>query len=729
MKHTKQLSTHSRVVKELLTRYRDTFTAFCELLNNSLQAKATRIDLVIDYAGSSVNKAPFTRIELTDNGIGVAAAEFEDKILLIGTNVKKDGQGVGRFGALQLGEKMTIDTVAFDAAGHHYTRIHFPLDSSTISSTLSKVNLEYDVEVLKKKTNPERTTGPLSRTEGSDRGGACRSSSDEGLQTLDVSGKRATFHEKPVFRTYYRVTIEKLHHNKQGKIPLKNKISEKFRSEVIRQAIFEKYPLQIFHREVQFTVNDTVLDPADFVIGKPTLKKTLYIDLKGTEHPFDIHFYQVKSTLNKVKVFFYVDNAGIKSVAHEFTYSSDWYTPDLGTWFIYLDSPFFNSDLFRNIDLDSLGDEEIKNLKEFIKDIVNDFFKANNKRFEKFITELEKNDAYPTSFTSPMAQSRELLFQKIAYIVEDEYKLLDQKNEKIRGLFYSLVDKALANGHVEEVFTKVARLSDANMQKFHQLLAQTELENIIAFSSAVAAKLEFIDFLYQLTYGDIAEVLLERSQLHKIIEKELWLFGEAYNGCPHLWSDKQLGNILEELRNKYLDYQPTKADENLIADVQGLENITDLFFFNEKVLDNEDREIMVVELKSPRCAIGKKELQQIDEYAFTVESYPGLPRENTRYKFILVSSRLTPYAKSKMKSSREKYKVPFLYDRKADKNIEVWVVEWAELIELNKRKLGYLSSRLEVKNRSVKEKFEAEYGAIINEKVAARLTRSKVPSH
>ena len=160
-----------------------------------------------------------------------------------------------------------------------------------------------------------------------------------------------------------------------------------------------------------------------------------------------------------------------------------------------------------------------------------------------------------------------------------------------------------------------------------------------------------------------------------------------------------------------------------------MENITDLFFFNEKVLDNEDREIMVVELKSPRCAIGKKELQQIDEYAFTVENYPGMPRENTRYKFILVSSRLTPFIKSKMKSAREKYKVPFLYERKTDKNIEVWVVEWAELIELNRRKLGYLSSRLEVKNRSVKEKFEAEYGSIINEKVAARLTRNKVPSH
>ena len=680
MKHTRQLSTHSRVVKELLTRYRDTFTAFCELLNNSLQAKATRIDLVIDYTGSAASRTSLTRIEVTDNGQGVSASEFEDKILLIGTNVKKDGQGVGRFGALQLGEKMTIDSVAFDPAGHHYTRIHFPLDTSAISSALSKVNLEYDVETLKKKTNP-----------------------------------------------YYRVTIEKLHHNKQGKIHLRNKISEKFSSEAIRQSLFEKYPLQIFHREVEFTINGATLNPTSFVVGQPTLKKTMYIDLKGTEHPFDIHFYQVQSDLHKVKVFFYIDNAGIKSVAQEFTYSSDWYTPDQGTWFIYLDAPFFSSDLFRNIDLDSLGDEEIKNLKEFIKDNVNDFFKANNKRFEKFIAGLEKDSSYPKSFETPMSDSRELVFQKIAYIVEDEYKLMDQKNEKIRGLFYSLIDKALANGHVEEVFTKVADLSDDNMRKFHQLLEQTELENIIAFSSAVAAKLQFIDFLHELTYGDVSRVLLERSQLHKIIERELWLFGEAYNGCPHLWSDKKIGNILEELRQKFLDYPPSKEDGNLIQEVDGLDNITDLFFLNEKVLDNEDREIMVVELKSPRCAIGKKELQQIDEYAFTVESYPGLPKENTRYKFILVSSRLTPYAKSKLKSSREKYSIPFLYDRKAGKNIEVYVVEWSELIELNRRKLGYLSSKLEVKNRTVKEKFEAEYSAIINEKVAARLTRNKAP--
>jgi hypothetical protein len=169
-------------------------------------------------------------------------------------------------------------------------------------------------------------------------------------------------------------------------------------------------------------------------------------------------------------------------VAYEYTYSSDWYTPDLGTWFIYIESPFFDGDLFRNIDMDGLGDEEIKNLKEFTKDTINEFFKAKNKRFEKFITELEKDKFYPTSFDTQLSKSRELVFQKVAYLIEDEYKLLS-KNENLRGLFYNLIDKALANGYVEEIFTKVIKLSDESLLKFHSLLEKTELENVISFQA------------------------------------------------------------------------------------------------------------------------------------------------------------------------------------------------------------------------------------------------------
>lgn len=271
------------------------------------------------------------------------------------------------------------------------------------------------------------------------------------------------------------------------------------------------------------------------------------------------------------------------------------------------------------------------------------------------------------------------------------------------------------------------KLSDDGFNKFHALLEKTDIEDVVSFAGKVANKLEFLEFLHELIYGDISKILKERSQLHKIVEKELWLFGEAYNGTPVLWSDKKIGNILEELRSKYFNYNPTVEDDNLIEfeGVEGLDNITDLFFFNNKILDDGKKEIMVVELKAPTCAISRKELQQIDDYAFTVESYAGLPTENVKYKFILISSKLTAYAQSKLRAARNKYDKPFLYDCKTGKDIEVYVMEWSEIIEVNKRKLGYLSSSLQIKDKSVKEKFETEYSDIIDEKISARLTKTK----
>src|SRR5690606_34668559 len=102
------------------------------------------------------------------------------------------------------------------------------------------------------------------------------------------------------------------------------------------------------------------------------------------------------------------------------------------TWFIYIESPMLNSDLFRNLDLETLGEAEVKNLKDTIKDTINNFFKAKNKRFEKFIVSLERDKYYPYQNNDyPASQSQEILFKKVAYLLEDEHKLI-QKNDKIR---------------------------------------------------------------------------------------------------------------------------------------------------------------------------------------------------------------------------------------------------------------------------------------------------------
>jgi len=673
---SKTIKTNTRVIKDLLTKYSDTFRAFKELVNNSLQANSHCVEIEIDYTEQLEVKSGIRSISIKDNGYGVSFSDFDKKILEIGTNVKDKGQGIGRFSALQIGNLMHIETVAFDESQGEYSKTTFSLDTTDLKEIqLENTDLKVDYEYL---------------------------------------GKNK-------IETYYKVTIEDLYHNKQEKCLKKNLIAENFLKQNIKQSIFENYPYEIFNNITSFSINGEKISKDDFVINTPSTKHVEYTDKRGNAQVLDFFFFNIKTNLNKVKVFFRIENAGIKSVAHEFTYSSDWYTPDLGTWFIYVESSFFDSDLFRNLDIESLGEEEIKSIKICVKDTINDFFKARNKRFEKFLNKLENDKYYPYRDEKPNSSTQEVVFKKVAYLIEDEHKLI-QKDDKIRDFLYPLIDKAISNGNIEYIFNKVLNLSEENLEKFQSLLEKTDLEDVVHFASLVSTKIEFLNFLHELTYGEISKHLKERSQLHKIIEKELWLFGESYNGTPCLWSDKKIGNILNDIRDKHLNYSPTEEDGNLIETGEGLNDITDLFFYNEKITDNDEKEIMVVELKSPKCSISEKELNQIDRYAFTIEEYAGLPTDKMKYKLILISSRLTKYAQSKLKSSRERFKdTPFLYDKKTGKNIEIYVMEWSELIEMNKRKLGYLSNKLNIKDVSIKEKFEKEYSELIDEKISAQL--------
>lgn len=422
-----------------------------------------------------------------------------------------------------------------------------------------------------------------------------------------------------------------------------------------------------------------------------------------------------------MKLFATVENAGIKTVASEYTYSSDYYIPELGTWFIYLELDIFIADLFKNALFDSFGNDDLSNLKALIRNTLNEFFKERNTAFNDFVKKLAKDESNPFLDRKPVSETHELVFNKLAFLVENRFKILERE-DKIKELVYDLIDTSIRNGSIEPLFSKLIKMKDETAGKFHNLMEKTDIESLIQFSSQVAEKMEFLEFLHDIVYGDVSKALKERSQLHKIVEKELWLFGENYTQTPHLWSDRKIGNIFQEIRESTLNYEPTKEDENLIeSDVPEFNDITDLFFCNEKITGDNVKEFMVVELKAPKCKIGQKELNQIDKYAYQIEQASGLPTEGTKYKLILISSEIAPFAKSKLKSAREKYTTPFLYDVKTERNIEVYVMSWAELMELNKRKLKYLSSKLEIKDKFVGTKFEEEYPELLNDKVNTQL--------
>ena len=175
-----------------------------------------------------------------------------------------------------------------------------------------------------------------------------------------------------------------------------------------------------------------------------------------------------------------------------------------------------------------------------------------------------------------------------------------------------------------------------------------------------------------------------------------------------------------------MNYEPSKEDDNLILhDDNAINGITDLFFTSEKALDNGTREYMIVELKSPKCKIGQKELNQIDRYAFDIEKHAAIPSHKVKFKLYLISSDYSDFAESKVKSAHAKNETPFLFDTKPNKNIEVYVLTWTDLMSMNNHKLSYMNEQLKIRDKEASETFNEQYSHLMTDRFKSSLVKVK----
>ncbi|MBK7870134.1 MAG: hypothetical protein IPJ74_05310 [Saprospiraceae bacterium] len=100
--------------------------------------------------------------------------------------------------------------------------------------------------------------------------------------------------------------------------------------------------------------------------------------------------------------------------------------PKLNPIFIYVSSDLFTVDIFRNLDISEM-DESLKQLTEFIKETLNGYFKSKNKEYDDFTERLRKDIYYPYKDKEAASQSEEIVFDKLAYLVEEKHHLLNKK--------------------------------------------------------------------------------------------------------------------------------------------------------------------------------------------------------------------------------------------------------------------------------------------------------------
>jgi hypothetical protein len=286
--------------------------------------------------------------------------------------------------------------------------------------------------------------------------------------------------------------------------------------------------------------------------------------------------------------------------------------------------------------------------------------------------------------------SREL-FDVVAVTARGAVNAGESRSKKLSlRLLREAVEQDPSSLH--RVLDEVLGLPEKDLEELDKLLEQTSLTKVIAASRAITNRLDFLAALEHLVLDKESKAeLLERSQLHRILTDETWVFGEEFS----LTADDESLNAVLKAHIRLLGRENI-APEQLEAPVEGAGErkraIVDLMLAREIPQGRNRLEHLVVELKRPSIAIGPKELQQVRDYALAVASDDRFDKTEAEWDFFAVSTALAGTVKE---DANQAGQPPGLANTYKDGRVRVWVKTWGELIEDARHRHKFVKDRLD----------------------------------
>ena len=303
------------------------------------------------------------------------------------------------------------------------------------------------------------------------------------------------------------------------------------------------------------------------------------------------------------------------------------------------------------------------------------------------IEEWQKERVYPYSEgpTDRIQEATRDLFDVVAVAAAPAVNATEDK--KSRRFALTLLRQAVERepGAVEEILQQVLHLPADQLDDFRHLLRRTSLSAMIKASRAITDRLDFLAALRILVFdADVKNTVLERDELHRILENETWVFGEQFSLTA---SDQGLTKALAE-HIKILGRDEI-APSPEVLDADGRRRRLDLMLARSVPHGRQEHEHLVVELKAPRVVIGTSEITQIREYALAVSRDLRFDRLQVQWDFLVVSTEMTEFAKAEAnQSGRERGLVWDL------NGVRVWARTWAEVLDAAAYRLNFVKERL-----------------------------------
>ena len=565
-----------QITDEAVAKYKDTSIddALLQAIFNSIDANATEIQVkalsrkgvVFDFGDDN---EPISQIQISDNGTGIPFDKIEEVFQPFERSWKKNAtpngmaryhgeKGCGRFKCFALGAELEWKTV-FQGDDGRLLEYTMKLDVS------SAKNLVADDE-------PVPSSAPHTGT------------------ILTIGALTNKFFKQ--FNEIDKLTLDVL--------------------------IGSLVDIEAYNKQIVFF--GQLLDP---------------LKVKAAETTFSFSSEDLNDSLcpGSVRVIAWKDNAQFVGHKHSFYYDHEGRFVARRPSGLFADTHFpahtlivTSKALANYSDLEAdFGGVFVKIEKAIRAGVVRFLVDVKQQAFSDVLNQLFENDSYPFKrpLKTPLEEAKVTAFNAVlGALAFDNPTLITPKKKTVLQMVFPLLERLMSGDTLlGDNIDHLLELGEEHSKKFNRVFSRIKLSSIIDRYNRIQHRYAFLETLNKLVHvSEYSEVLKERTQLHKIVEQEIWIFGPEYEQRNLITSDKSLTTLLREhvVRDDIFFDAPSDQDrlatinefiENNKDDVDKcLQKIPDLVLAKRvKMSPTEDRtQFLIIELKRPSVAIDKE---------------------------------------------------------------------------------------------------------------------------
>ncbi len=473
---------------------------------------------------------------------------------------------------------------------------------------------------------------------------------------------------------------------------LGKKNSDEYLSEFIVELKKEFCSFLELNRDNGFHIifNDNLLTYEDFILDKTEFKEELNGEI------FEFNFIQWNVNLKNENSRYYLLNSKNIEIANSTTglnkqsdnfFNSTYITSNYFNKFEYDQEQGDNLSLIsENVNSNTFKDF-LEILKKFLLEKRRVF--VTEKDSYKFIKKLNEKYFFPpfqkeNIWEAYRHNELEETIRQLYIVLPKLFNTLNEQTKIIVRLINELLDGDKKNDLLE-VFNKTLDLSSEDLKKFRKQLEVTSLDRIIESIEFIKDKIITIEKLERLILDD--EKTTYEKEVQEIVENNYWIFGEEYRLVA-----KEEDRFEKALRN-HLEL----LGEEVVTNIEHENKNKEVDLFISRIRKKGDIiENIIVELKRPRIKLGKKEFDQILEYAKIIKEISHFNGKNRHFKYYLIGNKLKDdYIEGFIDQLKHNNKNGLAFISEKNK-IEIYVKTWSELLTEIKLNLNWIEEKLEI---------------------------------